>query len=145
MGTREEENMFAENAEPNDWKIEYVRLVILKGTWVAGVEFKIIPPRRPSVFIRLIFSMRFINDYFHATGREDSVKVAKEKEAFLKNFGLAKIREYIDTGSLKEGEFEITEKDLEWADKIKEGQLKPSSIAMEPNIFSYFPKRKMGF
>mgnify|MGYP001575861283 FL=1 len=137
--------MFAENTEPNDWKIEYVRLVILKGTWVAGVEFEIIPPRRPSVFIRFIFSMCFINDYFHVVGREDSVKVAKEKEALLKNFGLARIREYIDADSIKEGEFEITEKDLEWADKIKEGQLQPSSIATDPNIFSYFPKRKMGF
>ncbi len=137
--------MFAENIEPNDWKIEYVRLVILKGTRVAGVEFEIIPPRRPPAFINLIFSMRFINDCFHVTGRENSVKVAKEKEALLKNFGLARIEEYIDADSLKEGEFEITEKDLEWTQKIKEGQLKPLSIATEPNIFSYFPKRKIGF
>ena|SRR3989338_7190854 len=92
--------MLAENTEPSDWKIEYVRLVIFKGTWVAGVEFEITPPRCPSVFIRLIFSMRFINDFFHTTGREGSVKMAKEKEALLKIFGLARIKEYIDTDSL---------------------------------------------
>ena len=134
-----------ESVELKDWKIEYIRCLTPKGVWSAGIEFEITPPGCPPVFIRLIFSMRFINDCFRATGREDSVKVAKENEALLKILGVARIEEYIDADLLKEGEFEITDKDLRWAEKIKEGQFQPSSIERGSNIFKYFPKRKMGF
>ena len=149
-----EKNMPVENTElMKVWKIEYVVDwgAVLIGHEVAKPTFKVTPPfGKSSVLITVIFSRGLIGDLFEFNGingiREDIIKKAKKEESLLKKCGLVKIEELIDADSIK-GNQEFKIDNLSWVQKIKEGQLIPTSEIQNENIFMHTPesKTKIGF
>lgn len=133
------------------WKIVYIDYVENPmGAWALMIRFEVISPYGKERSIRPIFSMEFIDDYFHIGGQdgqeftENRKRIIKEKEVLLKKWGLVKIEELIEKGSLEE-EPQIMSKDFEWAGKIEKGSLIPTSKQQDEKTYVYTPERRIGF
>lgn len=123
------------------WKIEFVGFEDHNG-YEQRIVFEVTNPNSEIKVIRPKFKMRFINDYFSTSGKEDSIKAVKENEALFKTWGLVKIEEII-SADFNETEPDIA--DFKWAKKVDDHQLRPSSRQENANVFYYLPEYKMGF
>ncbi len=137
--------MSVDNVEQKAWKIQYLDCKYHNGTVIAETIFEVTEPNGKTFGIYIIFPMVFINDYFDGRGRDQSVKIAKENESWLKTWSLVRIEELINTHSIKD-RLKIHITDLNWAKKIQQHQLKSTSYPdQKPNIFYYSAEHKIGF
>lgn len=113
-------------------------------------KFEITPPAGKKIFMGPGFTKDFIDDYFNISGMggleltERRSALIKEKEELFKKWSLVKIEECIDKNSLEEHP-QISGENYDWAKKIEEGSLQPSSIRQNSNNYIYTPERKIGF
>lgn len=109
------------------WKTVFVGYVEHpRGGWAVMFRFEVTSPANEGKSIRPIFTMEFVDDYFHIAGdRGMDIRrstLIREKEELFKRWARAKIEECISRGSLEE-EPEITRKDFRWAEKVEKGSL----------------------
>ncbi len=113
------------------WKIVYIDCIQPGEARGAMVHFEVTHPDGKTKSVRPVFSMEFVNDYFHIPGDKDIDKnrsrIINEKEELFKTWGLVRIEEHLDQNTL-EDEPKILSKDFVWAKKIEKGTLRPSSV-----------------
>lgn len=92
------------------------------------------------------FELEFIEDYFRLSGnnpQEEQATIERSKE-FLFRIGLKKLEEKINDSSLSR-QIQVTGNDIEWARKIEQKQIAPSSEEVQPGIFHFYPDKKIGY
>lgn len=109
------------------------------------IEFRLTSPDAKETSVTIIFERSFVDDFFKISNIQDISRILKDEKDLFKTLGLVKIEECIDKNSFDEHPQIIRGIDFDWAKKIKEGSLRPSSIPQDNNTYIYTPERRMGF
>ncbi|MFH0772128.1 MAG: hypothetical protein V1933_05865 [Candidatus Omnitrophota bacterium] len=98
------------------------------------------------ITVRVNFSSEFIEDYFNLPGNDAQKKrsTMEQNKKFLFRLGLTRLEEKINNSSLSR-EIQIAASDIEWARRIEQKQIVPSSEEVEPGTFHFYPEKKIGF
>ncbi|MCD6093600.1 MAG: hypothetical protein J7J51_02250 [Candidatus Omnitrophica bacterium] len=130
------------------WKIVFVDCIERGEPWGVMTRFEVTSPDGKTRSIRPVFSMEFVDDYFHIPGDQNMShnrkRILQEKEELFKRWGLVRIEELLSKDSL-EREPKITCKDFKWAEKIEKGHLQLSSQQEGINVYVYILERRIGF
>lgn len=89
------------------------------------------------------FEDEFIEDFYGVTSNNDMQKNIPAEKNFLFNLGLIRIEQMINDQTLDKV-IRISQKDIPWAKKVKNGTIIPSSNKTDED-FKFYPQKKIGF
>lgn len=128
------------------WRIVFVDCIEPGGVFAVMTRFEVTSPDGKTRSVRPAFTMEFVEDYFRIPGDKNidknRAKIIKEKESLFRLWGLVKIEELLDGGSL-EAEPKISSQSFKWAEQVERGILKPSSVRQDENAYSYTSSQRV--